>query len=191
MLKSSRRVLALLAATVAVGGLATASAQAAVLHVNGERTAITANAGSVGLFSAFGITVTPTGPASTGTDGSLILPITHGFVTTEGPPKAKIYHSGGVTFSLGDRSLNFRDFVLVHKKDRTWLKALLNDRGWVIFAWVNPVSVTYASSAEATVTGELKLSEQAAHAFDFLVGSNVSVAGTEIANLKSTVRVVG
>ena len=149
------------------------------------------NAGSVGFFSAFGITVTPTGPASTGTDGSLILPITHGFVTTEGPPKAKIYHSGGVTFSLGDRSLNFRDFVLVHKKDRTWLKALLNDRGWVIFAWVNPVSVTYASSTEATVTGELKLSEQAAHAFDFLVGSNVSVAGTEIAKLKSTVRVVG
>lgn len=64
----------------------------------------------------------------------------------------------------------------MHKKDRTWLKALLNDRGWVIFAWVNPVSVTYASSTEATVTGELKLSEQAAHASDFLVGSNVSVA---------------
>ena len=189
MLRASRRMLSLFAAALAVGGVASASAQAGVLHVNGERTAIAANAGSAAFFAAYGITVTDTGPASTGSDGSLILPITHGFVTTEGPPKAKLYHSGGVTFATADRSLNFRDFVLVHKADRTWLKAKLNDRGWVIFAWVTSVNVTYLGN-EATVTGELKLSEQAAEAFDWLVGANVSVPGTEIAKLKSTVRVV-
>jgi hypothetical protein len=73
--------------------------------------------------------------------------------------------------------------------DRVWLKAKLNDRGWVIFAWVTSVNVTYTGN-EATVTGELKLSEQAAEAFDWLVGANVSVPGTEIAKLTSTVRVV-
>jgi hypothetical protein len=189
MFKASRKMLLLFATSLAVAGLASASAQAAVLHVNGERTAITPNAQSAAFFAAYGITATPTGPASFGSDGSLILPITHGFVTTEGPPKAKIYHSGGVTFSTAHRSLNFRDFVLVHKADRTWLKAKLNDRGWVIFAWVTSVNVSYTGN-EATVTGELKLSEQAAEAYDRLIGSNVSVPGAEIAKLKSTVRFV-
>jgi hypothetical protein len=189
MFKASRKMLLLVATSLAVTGLASASAQAAVLHVNGERTAITPNAASAAFFSAFGITAASTGPASFGPDGSLILPITDGFVTTEGPPTANIYHSGGVTFSTAHRSLNFRDFVLVHEADRTWLKANLNDGGWVIFAWVDSVNVTYLGN-EATVTGELKLSEQAAEAFDRLIGSNVAVAGTEIAKLKSTVRVV-
>jgi hypothetical protein len=189
MPKASRRVLSLLAAALAVGGLTAASAQASVLHVNGERTAITSTANASNFLSAFNVTVTTTGPASTGSDGSLILPITNGFVTTEGPPKANINHSGGVTFSTEGRSLNFRDFVLVHEADRTWLKALLNDRGWVIFAWVDSVNVSFTGN-EATVTGELKLSEAAANAFDFLIGSNVAVAGSEIATLKSTVRVV-
>jgi hypothetical protein len=189
MLKASRKMMLLFATSLAVAGLAAASAQAAVLHVNGERTAITPNAQSIAFFSAFGITVTPTGPATSGSDGSLILPITHGWVTTEGPPMAKIYHAGGVTFSTAGRSLNFRDFVLVHKADRAWLKAKLNDRGWVIFAWLTSANVTYLGN-EGTVTGELKLSEQAAKAFNWLVGENVSVPGAEIAKLTSTVRVV-
>ena len=189
MLKASRKMLLLFATSLAVAGLASASAQAAVLHVNGERTAITPNAASVAFFTAFGITATPTGSASTGSDGSVILPITHGFVSTEGPGNAKIYHSGGVTFSTANRSLNFRDFVLVNKNDRAWLKAKLNDRGWVIFAWLTPANVTYLGN-EGTVTGELKLSEQAAKAFNWLVGENVSVPGADIAKMKSTVRVV-
>jgi hypothetical protein len=188
MLRVSRKVLSLFAMTLAFGGLASASASAHVLHVNGERTAITANAQSVAFFSAFGITTTPTGPASAGPDGSLILLITHGVVSAEGPPMAEIHHSGGVTFSTADRSLHFRDFVLLHKADRTWLSAKLNDRGSIIFAWVDSVKVTYTGN-EATVTGELKLSKQAAEAFNRMLGSDVAVAGTEIAKLKSTVRV--
>ena len=118
MLKASRRVLSLFAAALAIGGLTAASAQAAVLHVNGERTAITPNAQTGNFLSAFNVTVTTTGSASTGSDGSLILPITTGFVTTEGPPIARINHSGGVTFSAEGRSLNFRDFVLVNEGGR-------------------------------------------------------------------------
>jgi hypothetical protein len=189
MFKLSRKMMLLFATSLAVAGLAATSAQAAVLHVNGERTAITPNAASVGFFTAFGITATPTGPASTGSDGSVLLPITHGFVSTEGPGNAKIFHSGGVTFSTAHRALKFRDFVLVNKNDRVWLKAKLNDRGWVIFAWVNSAKVSITGH-EATVTGELKLSEQAAKAFNWLVGENVSVPGTEIAKMKSTVKFV-
>ncbi len=50
--------------------------------------------------------------------------------------------------------------------------------------------MSYMGTNEATVTAELKLSEPAAKAFDWLVGENVSVPGTEIAKLDSTVRVV-
>jgi hypothetical protein len=175
---------------MAVGGFAATSVQAGALHINGERTVITPNAQTLAFLSAFGITTQATGPASLSSDGSLVLPITSGFVTTSGPPMAEIWHSGGVTFSNGTRSLDYRDFRLVHRQDRTWWSALLNDRGRVIFAWVNPVHVVYLGQ-EATVTGELKLSEQAADAFDWLIGSHVAVPGSEIAKMKSTVRAGG
>jgi hypothetical protein len=192
MFKASRRLLSLVAMVVGVGGLAAASAQADVAQVNGERTAITLNATSLGFFSEFGITATPTGPATSPAEGSFILPITHGWVTTSGPPKAKIDHSGGTTFATQDRMLKFRDFVLVRGDDQITLKALLNDRGWVTFASVSPFTITYATSTEAILNGELKISEQTADAFDWLVGSPGAVpVGIDIGKLKSTVRVVG
>ena len=60
----------------------------------------------------------------------------------------------------------------------------------MIFAWLSSANVSYMGTNEATVTAELKLSEPAAKAFDWLVGENVSVPGTEIAKLDRTVRVV-
>ena len=187
MLRASRRVLSLFAAALAIGALAAASAQAGVVLTNGERTVITPNAQSAAFFAANGITATATGPASFGSDGSLILPITHGFVGTEGPRKAMTYHSGGVTFSTAHRSLSFRDFVLVHDGDNAWLKAELNDGGWVIFASLSSANVTQTGN-EATITAELKLSEAAAQAFDWLIGSPAAVAGSEIATLKTILR---
>jgi len=61
MFKASRRMMLLFATSLAVAGLAAASAQAAVLHVNGERTAITPNAQSIAFFSAFGISFSDIG----------------------------------------------------------------------------------------------------------------------------------
>jgi hypothetical protein len=185
MLRTARRVLALSAAALVVGGLASASAQATVLHVNGERSAISLGPGASQFLATYHITVAVTGPASVGSDGSLILPITGGSVYT-GSTDGTIFHSGGVTLSHEGRSLSFRDFVLVREAGHTWLNALLNDRGWVPYARVDFFAVQIIGS-EALVTGELKLSEATAEAFNWLVGSNVVSAGVEIGKLKSTI----
>ncbi len=185
MLKVSRRLLTLLATALVVGGLASA-AQADVLHVNGERTAITPSEAAVQFLTAYHITVTPTGPAST-SNGSLIFPITRGEVTTA-PKAGKVFHTGGVRFTLGERSFWFRDFVLVRRHDRAYFLARLNDRkGWVLYAWVHEFAVT-GTGNEATVTGRLSLSGEAAQAFNRLVGSSVVAPGADAGTFKSTLR---
>ena len=97
-----------------------------------------------------------------------------------------IFHSGGVTLSHEGRSLSFRDFVLVREAGHTWLYALLNDRGYVPYARLDFFAVQIIGN-EAIVTGELKLSEATAEAFNWLVGANVVSAGVEIGKLRSTI----
>jgi len=186
MLKVSRRLLTVLATALVVGGLASA-AQADVLHVNGERTAITPSAQAIQFLSAYNVAVTPTGPASTA-NGSLIFPITRGEVTTA-PKDGKVFHTGGVRFAVRDHSFWFRDFVLVRKHDRAYFLARLNDRkGWVLYAWVDDFAVVPGSGNEATVTGRLFLSGEAAQAFNRLVGSNVVAPGTDAGTFTSILR---
>jgi hypothetical protein len=189
MFKASRRLLCLLCMALAVVGVAAASAQASVFQVNGERTAILPNAASGQFLAANDITVTATGTATTGSDGSLILPITRGSVNSESMD-GHIYHSGGVTFSHAGRSLNYRDFILVRDGGRTYLSALVNDRGREVFAWVDSFAVTQVTDTEVIVTGELKLSRSSAHHLNWLVRSDVAQAGTEIAKLSSLIRIV-
>jgi hypothetical protein len=101
----------LLSTALAVVGVASPSAQARVLQVNGERTTIMTTAVRAQFLATNDIAVATTGNATTGADGSLILPITHGSVSQN--MDGHVYHSGGVAFSHGGRSLNYRDFELV------------------------------------------------------------------------------
>ena len=190
MFRASRRVLLLACAALAVLAVGSASAQAHVFQVNGERTAIMPSAASGQFLAAYDITVTETGNATVGSDGSLILPITHGSVNADSMD-GHVFHSGGVTFSHGGRSVNFRDFRLVRDGGRTYLSALVNDRGREVFAWVTNFAVTPGSSTnEFIVTGEVKLSRSTVHAFNSLVGSDVAAPGTDIGKLRSLIRIV-
>ncbi len=189
MFKASRRVLWLVCAALAVLAVGSASAQAHVFQVNGERTAIIPSAASSEFFVANDIAVTATGSATFGSDGSLILPITGGSVNADSMD-GHVFHSGGVTFSHGGRSVNYRDFALVRDGGQTYLSALVNDRGREVFAWVTNFAVTPASDTEFLVTGEVKLSRSTAHAFNWLVGSDVSAPGIDVAKLSSLIRIM-
>ncbi len=188
MFRTPRRVLWLVCAALAVLAVGSASAQAHVFQVNGERTAIIPSAASGQFLAANDIAVTVTGNATVGADGSLILPITRGSVNADSMD-GHVFHSGGVTFSHGGRSVNYRDFILVRDGGRTFLSALVNDRGREIFATVTNFAVE-GSGREVTVTGEVKLSKSTAQAFNTLLGSDVAVAGTDIGKLKSLIRIV-
>jgi hypothetical protein len=189
MFKASRRLLGLLCAALAVVAAGAASAQAHVFQVNGERTALMPSAASGQFLAANDITVTTTGNASIGADGSLILPITHGSVNAD-TMDGHIFHSGGVTFSRAGRSFNYRDFILVRDGGRTFLSALVNDRGRETYGTVTQFAVTPATDNEVFVTGEVKLSRSTAHAFNTLVGSDVVAPGIDIGKLQSLIRIV-
>jgi hypothetical protein len=186
MLIQFRRALALLAPVFAVAGLATASAQAAELRVNGERTVITASQQTGQFLATYHVTVTPTATASSGPDGSLILPTTHGTVSAV-KMNGRIFHSGGVKFSHEGHSLVFRDFQLVRRHDRAVLTALVGDRR-LVFARVDKFAVSIVGN-EVIVTGQLRLGGETAAALNRLIGSNVATAGAEIGSLKSTIRI--
>lgn len=190
MFKASRRLLGLLCAALAVVAAGAASAQAHVFQVNGERTAILPSPASGQFLAANDITVTTTGNASFGTNGSLILPITHGLVSGESSMNGHVFQSGGVTFSHAGRSFNYRDFILVRDGGRTFLSALVNDRGRETYGTVTQFAVTPTAGKEVIVTGEVKLSPSTAHAFNTLVGSNVVMPGIDIGKLQSLIRIV-
>lgn len=188
MPRTFRKVLALLAPALAVASLASAPAQAAELHVTGERTALTPSTAAIQFLASQGITVAVTGGASIGSDGSLIFRITHGTVTTA-PMNGRIFHVGGVQFSRAGSSLLFRDFQLVRKHDRAFLSALVNHHR-LVYALIEDFAVRI-SGREAIVTGQLVLGAEAAHLFNELIGSNLVAPHTPIGTMTSTIRVAG
>jgi guanyl-specific ribonuclease Sa len=127
MRTASRRMLPLLATVLAVAGGASASAQVAKthfkqttrIHVTGQQTTITPSAQATAFLSAHSIKVSALGKATLGTNGSLTLPITHGFVTTP-RHNGVLYHDGGAEFGNGTRSicLRARPRIRPHCSDR-------------------------------------------------------------------------
>jgi hypothetical protein len=172
-----------LTAAVAVASPAVASAQK--LRVTGERTFITPTPQALAALSSLGVTVTPTGGARA-EDGSLVLTITGGFVTEHN--SGELFHSGGVMFTRGTHSLLYRDFRLVRRHDHAFLTALVGSHR-IVYAEVTHFRVRLVGEKEAIVTGELAVTREAAAQFNRLVGSDALKAGTEIAKLRSVVRI--
>lgn len=188
MSRATRWLLSLCVPTLAIVSLAVAPAQAAEFHVVGERTAITPSTATQEFAASHGVTATATAGASIGSDGSLILPITQGSVTTF-PFNGRIHHAGGVQFSRAGSSLLFRDFELVRERDRAVLTALVNDHR-LVFAHVEDFAIRIVG-LEATVTGQLTLGGETAQLFNKLIGSNVIAPLTPFGTMKSTIRVAG
>jgi hypothetical protein len=192
MRTASRRMLPLLATVVAVAGVASASAEAAKthvkqttrIHVTGQQTTITPSAQATAFLSAHSIKVSALGKATLGTNGSLTLPITHGFVTTP-RHNGVLYHDGGAEFGNGTRSISLRAFVLVRESDHTVLTAKV---GKVRLIVARVVKLTQTITAkQATITGTLKLSAAAARGINSLFGHHVVGAGANIGTLTSTI----
>jgi hypothetical protein len=183
MRTASRRMLPLLATAMSVAGIASASAQAAVVHVTGKSTTITPSAQAATFLTAHSITVGALGKATLST-GSVTLPISHGYVTT---PRHNgiLYHEGGVKFANGTHSLALREFVLVRRADETVLTAKV-DGVRVIVARVVQLKEVIAGT-QASVTGTLKLSVAAARGINHLLGHHVVAAGLNLGTLTSTI----
>jgi hypothetical protein len=185
-----RRLYSALLALTLVSALAVASpaaASAQKVRVTGERTFITPSAAALQALAALGVTVTPTGGA-TASNGSLVFTITGGFVTTGN--NGELFHSGGVMFTRGDRSLLYRDFRLVRHHDHAFLTAFVG-RHRVVYAEVTHFAVMIVSAHEAIVTGELVASRELAQEFNRLVGRDALKPGVELGTLRSIVRVAG
>jgi len=85
--------------------IAPVAAQAKLSKVTGGQTTITPSSASQQFLTANGISVTPVAPASAGSGGGLVLPISGGRVNGT-TLRGFILHRGGLKFSKG---LRFRD----------------------------------------------------------------------------------
>lgn len=179
------RPLTILVTAVTVIGLSAASAQAKVLHVTGLQTTITPSAQATQFLSQHHVTVSALG-AATITNGSLTLPISRGFVTT---PKLNglVIHKGGVKFTSGTHSVALRGFVLARAAHRTVLSASVGAKRFIVARVTNLTNSVTGKTA--VVTGELRLSAEAARKINRRFGQHVVSAGADIGSLMSTVTV--
>ncbi len=183
MRTASRRMLPLLATALSFAGIASASAQAAVVHVTGKSTTISPSAQATAFLTAHSVKVTALGKATL-SGGSLTLPISHGYVTTP-RHNGVLYHDGGVKFADGTHSLELRGFVLIRRADETVLTAKVDGVRVTVARVVALKEI--ASSTQATVTGTLRLSAAAARGINHLIGHHVVAAGLNLGTLTTTI----
>ena len=185
MQRVSRKSFTFLATALSVVGLTTASAQARALHVTGQQTTITPSTQATQFLAAHHVTVSALGSATIA-NGALTLPIARGVLST---PKlnAIVVHKGGVKFTSGTHSFALRGFVLARVAHRTFLSARVGARRLILARVTNLTQST--SGTTALVTGDLKLSTQAARRVNRALGAHVVSGGADIGSLKSTVTV--
>ncbi len=185
MSRISRSTLMVLAATVSLMAVTSAAAQAKVFHVTGTSTTITPTSQVAGFLASHHVTVSAIGPAKIAS-GAVILPIAGGFVTksTNG---GVLRHTGGLTFTVGSRSVTVTHFVLIDHKVHGRLLAWVGGRRITVARLINASRTV--SGTSGTLTGELTLSRAAAHINNKRLGKHIVTAGTELGTLASAVTV--
>jgi hypothetical protein len=185
MYRFLRRTLSILTVVLSLSALLAAGAQAKPRHITGQQTTITPSAQATQFLTNHHVTVSPLG-AATIANGALTLPISGGFVTTP-RLRALVLHRGGVKFSVAKRSFALRAFVLSRVGHRTVLSATVDTRRLIV-ARVTGLTQTIVGK-QAMITGELKLSAQAAHKINRRFGKHLVSAGADIGSLASIVTV--
>jgi hypothetical protein len=185
MSRTIRKLMPLSATALAVIGLTAASAQAKVLHVTGKQTTITPSAAVTSVITKYHVTVAAVGPATI-SGGALTLPISGGVVNSK-TLDGTIVHQGGVKFTLGKRSIVLRSFVAGHVGSAVLLTADVGSTR-VVIARLTKIQKTITGT-QATITGELALSAEAAHRINNRIGHHVVSAGADLGTFDSTVTV--
>jgi hypothetical protein len=185
-----------LLALVALLAIAPVAAQAKRSKVTGGQTTIAPSSASQQFLTANGITVTPISPASAGSGGSLVLPISGGRVDAA-TLRGFLFHRGGLKFSRGSASVTLRHFVITSTRRGGSLHATVagvvcvrahghharhcgvRRRELRLASLANP-SKTTDGSGHTVVTATLKLSAGAAHAIDRVLHTQAATAGDEL-----------
>lgn len=185
MSRISRSTLSLLAATVSLMALTSASAAAKPFHVTGTSTTITPASQVAGFLASHHVTVSAIGPATI-SNGAVILPIAGGKVS-KSTNNGVLRHTGGLKFTFGSRSLAVTHFVLIAHNSHGRLLAWVGGRRITVARLINASHTV--SGRSGTLTGELTLSAAAAHKINRRLGKHIVTAGTDLGALTSSVTV--
>lgn len=185
MSRVSRTTLSVLAATVSLMAVTSASAAAKPFHVTGTSTTITPTSQVAGFLASHHVTFSAIGTARV-SNGAVILPIAGGRVS-KSTNNGILRHTGGLKFSLGSRSVAVTHFVLIAHKTNGRLLARVGGRRITIARLINASHTV--SGRSGTLTGELTLSAAAAHKINKRLGKHIVSAGTELGALTSLVTV--
>jgi hypothetical protein len=121
----ARVALTSVVAALAVMLVGATSSQAAVVKVTGSTT-VTPSTAATQFLTANGVTVAPTGKATT-SNGSWTFPVAAGFGVLPSY-NGVLAHAGGLKFTKGDSSLTLRRFVAVRSGRRAVVLAQLPGR---------------------------------------------------------------
>jgi len=185
MSRISRSTLSVLAATVSLMAMTSASAAAKPFHVTGTSTTITPTSQVAGFLASHHVGVSAIGPAKI-TNGAVILPIAGGRVT-KSTNSGVLRHTGGLKFTVGSRSVAVTHFVLIAHNTNGRLLAWVGGRRITVARLINASRTV--SGKSGTLTGELMLSGAAAHKINKRLGKHIVTAGTELGTLASSVTV--
>lgn len=185
------RMSLLLAVAVSSLGVLTAGAQAntsaakpKVIIVKSGQTTLTASTATVKFLTSHGITVTPLAPA-TMSGASVTLPVVGG-IATDNKLRGVLVHRGGVRFASATKKVNVRHVVIYRKGGPTWLVATVNGK---VARLAKLTSITLKRTGKnVTLTGEVRLTAQAAHLINKLFGKHLVSAGFDLGSLTSQLK---
>lgn len=161
-------------------------ASSQVEQLSGQATSVVVDPNTAAALKSAGVAVSTVGPATASTEGGLTVtfPITNGYVvvypTTSLPfIRGLISHSGGLTFSAGNKSLTVTDFMV--NPGNSVLYATVRGSGEVVPLLDldgSKVAVTTDASGQIHLDGTVaKLSSAAAGALNSTFGVTAFSAG--------------
>ena len=175
MTRTTRRTLAVLAASAIVAPVA--AAEAAPIRVTGTESVVTLNGPAVDTLTGNGVSVSAVGAATL--DGaSATFPVKRGWLNAN-VTKGIVGHAGGIRFTKDDRSLVVRRPVAVVAAKAAFLAVRRRGRLVRVFR-LRDLEKTIADST-VTVTGDLHVTRLLARRVNRRLGTSVeagALAGT-------------
>ena len=211
--RTMRATLVLVAAALALLAVGVANADARGKITGGSTTLTVAPAVVTAVGSVPGLTVTPIAPATSTAANTYTFPIVGGRYGRRG---ATVLHDGGLRFAASPGTLDLTKIrAVVHRRSKrgavfaraTVCRAAATTttasrrfprrvrnlrpgqcaRRTVHVGNLRNVVVTDAGTGQATATGELRLSADAAHAINRVAGRRVASRGTVLGTVASNV----
>lgn len=166
IIPTKNKALPVAAIAISALGITASSANAETLQLGNGATTVKLYKSTGAALSSLGVKVSPSGSAVAGSRG-VKFPVTGGSVDSA-TAAGVISHSGGLTFSKGDKKLALKNFKIVVKSERATISSIVNGSSRVVTFNLDLTKAKLASyGSGAKLTGvRLKLSEAAAKALN-------------------------